>query len=147
MEKKDSIILTSISTVSVDKSSPSPDLPHANVTPSQSVKGSGVMCHWLRGRHITSIKTVAWMITLSDALHNFIDGLAIGASFTVSVLTGFSTSTAIVCEEFPHELGEWPSAFNLLITSTRCAAKHCVNPQNFTLSYCGDPKVTKETRY
>ncbi len=67
---------------------------------------SGMMCHWLRGRRISSIKTVAWMITLSDALHNFIDGLAIGASFTVSVLTGFSTSIAIVCEEFPHELGE-----------------------------------------
>ncbi len=65
-----------------------------------------MMCHWLRGRRISSIKTVAWMITLSDALHNFIDGLAIGASFTVSVLTGFSTSIAIVCEEFPHELGE-----------------------------------------
>lgn len=64
------------------------------------------MCRWLRGQRISSIKTVAWMITLSDAVHNFIDGLAIGASFTVSVLTGFSTSTAIVCEEFPHELGE-----------------------------------------
>lgn len=47
------------------------------------------------------------MVTLSDALHNFIDGLAIGASFTVSIMTGFSTSIAIVCEEFPHELGEY----------------------------------------
>lgn len=46
------------------------------------------------------------MITLSDAVHNFIDGLAIGASFTVSVFTGCSTSIAIVCEEFPHELGQ-----------------------------------------
>lgn len=47
------------------------------------------------------------MITLSDALHNFIDGLAIGASCTVSLLQGLSTSIAILCEEFPHELGEW----------------------------------------
>lgn len=46
------------------------------------------------------------MISLSDALHNFIDGLAIGASFTLSLLTGFSTSIAIFCEEFPHELGK-----------------------------------------
>lgn len=57
------------------------------------------------GHRLSSVKTLAWMITLSDALHNFIDGLAIGASFAVSVLTGFSTSIAIVCEEFPHELG------------------------------------------
>lgn len=55
---------------------------------------------------MSNIKTVAWMITLSDALHNFIDGLAIGASFTVSLLTGFSTSIAIICEEFPHEIGK-----------------------------------------
>uniref|UniRef100_A0A673J7I6 Zinc transporter ZIP8-like n=1 Tax=Sinocyclocheilus rhinocerous TaxID=307959 RepID=A0A673J7I6_9TELE len=64
-------------------------------------------CRWLRGRRLASVKTVAWMISLSDALHNFIDGLAIGASFTVSVLSGFSTSIAIVCEEFPHELGDF----------------------------------------
>ncbi|TSK87391.1 Zinc transporter ZIP8 [Bagarius yarrelli] len=61
---------------------------------------------------LASVKTLAWMITLSDALHNFIDGLAIGASFTVSVLAGFSTSIAIVCEEFPHELGDFVILLN-----------------------------------
>ncbi|KAJ8335714.1 hypothetical protein SKAU_G00390560 [Synaphobranchus kaupii] len=69
-------------------------------------------CRWLRGEKISQIKTVAWMITLSDALHNFIDGLAIGASFTVSVMTGFSTSIAIGCEEFPHELGDFVILLN-----------------------------------
>ncbi|XP_051812039.1 metal cation symporter ZIP8 [Acanthochromis polyacanthus] len=105
--KKDSIVLTGISTIATDKSSPNPDVQHANMT-----DGQAVMCHWLRGKRITSIKTVAWMVTLSDALHNFIDGLAIGASFTVSILTGFSTSTAIVCEEFPHELGDFVILLN-----------------------------------
>ncbi|XP_039994150.1 metal cation symporter ZIP8 [Xiphias gladius] len=109
MEKRDSVILTSISTIAADKSSPNPELPHTNMTPSQE---PGVTCHWLRGQSMTSIKTVAWMITLSDALHNFIDGLAIGASFTVSIMTGFSTSTAIVCEEFPHELGDFVILLN-----------------------------------
>ncbi|XP_073339496.1 metal cation symporter ZIP8 [Pagrus major] len=105
LEKKDSIILTGINTIATDKSNPNPE-------PSQDTQGSDVMCHWLRGRRISSIKTVAWMITLSDALHNFIDGLAIGASFTVSLLTGFSTSTAIICEEFPHELGDFVILLN-----------------------------------
>ncbi|KAM4624869.1 metal cation symporter ZIP8 [Polymixia lowei] len=111
LEKKESIILTSVNTITTDKSSPSTDPAHVEVT-SQEVHVSGVMCHWLRGQRISNIKTVAWMITLSDALHNFIDGLAIGASFTVSVLTGFSTSIAIVCEEFPHELGDFVILLN-----------------------------------
>uniref|UniRef100_A0A673BY10 Solute carrier family 39 member 8 n=1 Tax=Sphaeramia orbicularis TaxID=375764 RepID=A0A673BY10_9TELE len=97
---------------------------HSHFTPSEhhqenslhngniDVQVSDVRCHWLRGKRVASIKTVAWMITLSDGLHNFIDGLAIGASFTVSVLTGFSTSTAIVCEEFPHELGDFVILLN-----------------------------------
>ena len=51
------------------------------------------------------IATVAWMIIIGDGLHNFIDGLAIGASFTGSVIIGVSTSFAVMCEELPHELG------------------------------------------
>lgn len=120
----------------------------------QEAPGSDLMCHWLRGRRVSSIKTVAWMITLSDALHNFIDGLAIGASFTVSLLTGFSTSTAIICEEFPHELGErafypvWPRAGLIHHKPyVLCAVKHCSNPLNFAGSTCGDPKVTNGNRY
>ncbi|XP_072313505.1 metal cation symporter ZIP8 [Eucyclogobius newberryi] len=105
-EKKDAIILTNINTVAAG------DMSEANMLSAQEVKGSKVRCHWLRGQRITDIKTVAWMITLSDGLHNFIDGLAIGASFTVSVLTGFSTSTAIFCEEFPHELGDFVILLN-----------------------------------
>ncbi|AWP16046.1 putative zinc transporter ZIP8 [Scophthalmus maximus] len=106
-DMSDSIILSGISTVTLDKSSLTSELPHP-----KDGQGCGVACHWLHGKQMTSIKTVAWMITLSDALHNFIDGLAIGASFTVSILTGFSTSTAIVCEEFPHELGDFVILLN-----------------------------------
>lgn len=63
-------------------------------------------CTCLKGPKLSEIGTIAWMVTLSDALHNFIDGLAIGASCTLSLLQGVSTSVAILCEEFPHELGK-----------------------------------------
>ncbi|CAK5095777.1 unnamed protein product [Meloidogyne enterolobii] len=52
------------------------------------------------------IATVAWMIILGDGLHNFIDGVTIGASFSESLLSGISVSVAVLCEEFPHELGD-----------------------------------------
>ncbi|XP_072289684.1 metal cation symporter ZIP14 isoform X1 [Eucyclogobius newberryi] len=73
-------------------------------------KGGG--CYWLKGTTYSDIGTLAWMITLSDGLHNFIDGLAIGASFTASVFQGISTSVAILCEEFPHELGDFVILLN-----------------------------------
>ena len=53
------------------------------------------------------IAPVAWMILIGDALHNFIDGLAIGASYSSSRFIGVSTSLAIFCEELPHELGKY----------------------------------------
>ena len=52
-----------------------------------------------------SVAPVAWMIIFGDGLHNFIDGLSIGAAFTESVLKGVSICLAVICEEFPHELG------------------------------------------
>lgn len=75
-------------------------------------KGRGGGCYWLKGATYSDIGTLAWMITLSDGLHNFIDGLAIGASFTASVFQGISTSVAILCEEFPHELGDFVILLN-----------------------------------
>ncbi|XP_071068799.1 metal cation symporter ZIP14 isoform X2 [Dasypus novemcinctus] len=78
----------------------------------QDLQASQSACSWLKGVRYSDIGTLAWMITLSDGLHNFIDGLAIGASFTVSVFQGISTSVAILCEEFPHELGDFVILLN-----------------------------------
>ncbi|CAJ0923766.1 unnamed protein product [Ranitomeya imitator] len=52
------------------------------------------------------IATLAWMVIMGDGLHNFSDGLAIGAAFTVGLSSGLSTSVAVFCHELPHELGK-----------------------------------------
>jgi zinc transporter ZupT len=65
------------------------------------------------GDQRTEIATVAWMIIFGDGLHNFIDGITIGAAFSQSILEGISISVAVICEEFPHELGD----FAVLIAS------------------------------
>ncbi|XP_025080604.1 zinc transporter ZIP10-like [Pomacea canaliculata] len=54
-----------------------------------------------------SVAAVAWMVILGDGIHNFSDGLAIGAAFANSITGGFSTSVAVFCHELPHEIGDF----------------------------------------
>lgn len=55
----------------------------------------------------SSLSAVAWMVVMGDGLHNFTDGMAIGAAFSTDIAGGFSTALAVFCHELPHELGDF----------------------------------------
>ncbi|CAF1279261.1 unnamed protein product, partial [Didymodactylos carnosus] len=54
--------------------------------------------------NLKKMRPAGWMIFIGDMLHNFIDGLTLGAAFMVSTGEGLRLSLPIACEEFPHEL-------------------------------------------
>jgi len=47
------------------------------------------------------------LIIVGDSLHNFIDGLAIGAAFLVSPATGMIMAAAVALHEIPQEIGDF----------------------------------------
>lgn len=66
--------------------------------------------HW-RHCHVPTCKDhphpLGMMNLIGDAVHNFIDGLAIGVGYIVSIPVGVSTTIAVILHEIPQEIGDF----------------------------------------
>ena len=58
-------------------------------------------------------KIVGYLNLLANCLDNFMHGLAVAASFLVSLKLGLVTSASILIHEIPHEVGD----FTILLRS------------------------------
>jgi len=68
---------------------------------------------FVRWRHChipTSKKHIhpfAVMSLISDAIHNFIDGLIIASSYIINIEVGIATTLAVIFHEIPQEIGDY----------------------------------------
>ncbi len=54
-----------------------------------------------------TIRPIGYTTLIADGLHNFIDGLIIGASYLVGTPIGLATTIAVLLHEVPHEIGNF----------------------------------------
>lgn len=52
-------------------------------------------------------RAFSYVLLVGDSVHNFIDGLIIGASFLISIPVGIATSIAVILHEIPQEIGDY----------------------------------------
>lgn len=57
--------------------------------------------------HEERVHSYTWLLLIGDALHNFIDGVVIAATFLISIPLGVVTSLAVVIHELPQEVGDF----------------------------------------
>ncbi|MBI2474764.1 MAG: ZIP family metal transporter [Candidatus Taylorbacteria bacterium] len=57
--------------------------------------------------HDHGVKPLGVMVLFSDAVHNFVDGTIIAASFIVSPAIGIATTVAIILHEIPQEIANF----------------------------------------
>ncbi|XP_067651491.1 zinc transporter ZIP10-like [Haliotis asinina] len=75
----------------------------------------------------SSVASIAWMVILGDGIHNFSDGLAIGAAFANSITGGFSTAVAVFCHELPHEIGDFAVLLRAGMSVKQAVVYNCVS--------------------
>ncbi|MDO8623834.1 MAG: ZIP family metal transporter [bacterium] len=63
--------------------------------------------HHSHGSHDEKIHSMVYLTIIGDALHNFLDGVIIAASFLVSIPVGIATATAVIFHEIPQEIGQF----------------------------------------
>lgn len=52
-------------------------------------------------------KSQQWLVVIGDALHNSIDGIAIGAAFLIDPAIGIGAALAVAAHEIPQEIGDF----------------------------------------
>jgi zinc and cadmium transporter len=75
--------------------------------------------HEMHHGHAHDLPALRVINVVGDALHNFIDGVLIGASYLVTPELGVTTTVAVVLHEIPQEIGD----FAVLIHSGMRARK------------------------
>ena len=65
------------------------------------------------------IHPVGKLVLFSDGMHNFIDGIIIGASFILSAPVGLATTVAVILHEIPQEIGDFAVLLHSGYSKTR----------------------------
>ncbi|CAH8589502.1 unnamed protein product [Dicrocoelium dendriticum] len=78
-------------------------------------------------KHAIEMRASGYLNLAADSVHNFADGLAIGASFLISRNVGMITTLTVLLHELPHEMGDYA-----ILIQSGCSARKAMLLQLIT---------------
>lgn len=63
--------------------------------------------HWRHEHRRSAVSPFGYMDLVADGLHNWIDGMLIGASYLAGIPAGIATTVAVLLHELPQEAGDF----------------------------------------
>lgn len=81
--------------------------------------------HHDQSPHPKEQKTIVPLIIIGDSLHNFIDGVAVAATFLVSIPLGIITALVVAAHEIPQEIGDFGLMLNQGVSRKKILLINC----------------------
>ena len=98
------------------------------------------LVHWFHHHdehlhhHEPETKATLPLIIAGDALHNFVDGMAVAAAFLVNAPLGIATALAVAAHEIPQEIGDFALMLNRGMAPQRVVR---INVASAAVSFAG----------
>lgn len=86
---------------------------------------------------LSDIKVSGYLNLAADFIHNFTDGLAMGASFLVGSTVGTVTTLTILLHEVPHEIGDFAILIQSGCTKRKVARRRRRRRRHSSCLHCG----------
>jgi zinc and cadmium transporter len=87
---------------------------------------------WFHRHHEHGQRASVLLILVGDGVHNFIDGVAIAASFLTSIPLGITTSLAVAAHEIPQEIAD----MSVLLTSGLSKSRALFSLETTFIFFC-----------
>ena len=91
--------------------------------------------HWHHCHRTTSEhkQPLTYLLLISDTIHNFVDGLAVGATFMIDIRLGITTWLVAAAHEVPQELGDFGALVHGGWAPRRALIYNCASQSTFLL--------------
>ena len=97
------------------------------------------------GGLLSNLRAGGFLNLAADSLHNFTDGVGIGAAFASGESVGIAMGLSVLAHELPHEIGDFAILVQNGCSPNPCASARSVAPDAAALAEGRQPSTPSDS--